>query len=376
MEPTRRINRWTRDEDAILLREFNKQETASNDPTKTTNWQKIALSLPGRSNKDCRKRWFNVLSGDLRKGLWTPEEDRLLAQAIESEGKVWIRVAHHIPHRTADQCAKRWQHALDPALDRSKWTHLESQSLWNAVQTHGRCWLRIRNELFPSRSPNALKNHYTFLSRNVGRTCMSSPEPSHINSNPYPYFNNEGMVHHDPKMPIYDETDSISETRQLDTPSGTVSPFPTAHEDMLMTAYDLSSFDFSFDEQQFKTVTGEPGMPNCTGDDALWQQGSAADFLLGIDSPPGHNRDHCGGAIPGNSLRSHVLDDQLGVEQPGVGISPVGGLQPINGTFQNRSVMTVTVADPGPELVNDFVRVLLNHQQEVSIDFRDIDGNQ
>lgn len=57
-------------------------------PDKAVDWQKIAAALPGRTNKDCRKRWFNVLNGDLRKGPWTAEEDRLLGQAVEAEGKV------------------------------------------------------------------------------------------------------------------------------------------------------------------------------------------------------------------------------------------------------------------------------------------------
>lgn len=52
-----------------------------------TDWQKIAAGLPGRSNKDCRKRWFNVLSGGLRKGAWSPEEDSYLRDAVRIEGK-------------------------------------------------------------------------------------------------------------------------------------------------------------------------------------------------------------------------------------------------------------------------------------------------
>lgn len=95
-----------------------------------TDWQKIAAVLPGRSNKDCRKRWFNVLSGGLRKGAWSPEEDSFLRDAVRVEGKSyvtsqsytvagtpihisfcgvkanryrWMRVAQHVPQRTADR---------------------------------------------------------------------------------------------------------------------------------------------------------------------------------------------------------------------------------------------------------------------------------
>jgi Myb-like DNA-binding domain len=33
----------------------------------TINWSEIAKRIPGRSNKDCRKRYFNEVSGCLKK---------------------------------------------------------------------------------------------------------------------------------------------------------------------------------------------------------------------------------------------------------------------------------------------------------------------
>ncbi|EEQ35762.1 conserved hypothetical protein [Microsporum canis CBS 113480] len=166
--PVRRINRWTQEEDTILIQRLYEQQ--SYDPAgAATDWQKIAAVLPGRSNKDCRKRWFNVLSGGLRKGAWSPEEDSFLRDAVRVEGKSWMRVAQHVPQRTADQCAKRWQHFLDPTLDRSEWT-VEEQ--------HGRHWLAIRNQYLPLRSPNSLKNQYSILMRRHEKSLASSFQKS------------------------------------------------------------------------------------------------------------------------------------------------------------------------------------------------------
>ncbi|KMQ48074.1 hypothetical protein A7C99_6288 [Trichophyton rubrum] len=172
METVRRINRWTQEEDSILIQKLYEQQTYDL-PSAATDWQKIAAALPGRSNKDCRKRWFNVLSGGLRKGAWSPEEDSYLRDAVRIEGKSWMRVAQHVPQRTADQCAKRWQHFLDPTLDRSEWTAEENERLLCAVQQHGRRWLDIRNQYFPLRSPNALKNQYSILMRRHERNLAA-----------------------------------------------------------------------------------------------------------------------------------------------------------------------------------------------------------
>lgn len=51
------------------------------------DWNRIAAQLPGRNNKDCRKRWYNKVAGGLRKGPWQPEEDGRLKEAIREHGQ-------------------------------------------------------------------------------------------------------------------------------------------------------------------------------------------------------------------------------------------------------------------------------------------------
>ena len=50
------------------------------------DWLEVASNLPGRSNKDCRKRWKYVLEKNIRKGSWTPEEDGRLREAFKQHG--------------------------------------------------------------------------------------------------------------------------------------------------------------------------------------------------------------------------------------------------------------------------------------------------
>lgn len=51
------------------------------------DWKAIASAIPGRTNKDCRKRWHNAVAGGLKKGHWTQEEDHLLSLAVQLYGE-------------------------------------------------------------------------------------------------------------------------------------------------------------------------------------------------------------------------------------------------------------------------------------------------
>ena len=50
------------------------------------NWQSVAKQIPGRTNKDCRKRWVYSLAPSIRKGTWDNKEDALLQEGVERHG--------------------------------------------------------------------------------------------------------------------------------------------------------------------------------------------------------------------------------------------------------------------------------------------------
>ncbi|KAK1731506.1 uncharacterized protein BDZ83DRAFT_787187, partial [Colletotrichum acutatum] len=78
MPPTRERRWWTSQEDDILKREVQGKMRQGGS---VQNWNDIAMSLPGRTNKDCRKRWAKI-QVDIRKGAWTQEEDERLQKAV------------------------------------------------------------------------------------------------------------------------------------------------------------------------------------------------------------------------------------------------------------------------------------------------------
>ena len=64
------------------------------------NWNMIAISLPGRTGKQCRERWLNHLRPDIRKGNWTEQEDRIILREQKARGNRWSEIARMLPGRS------------------------------------------------------------------------------------------------------------------------------------------------------------------------------------------------------------------------------------------------------------------------------------
>ncbi|PZD33067.1 REB1, Myb superfamily protein, transcription factor and mRNA splicing factor [Pyrenophora tritici-repentis] len=75
---------------------------------------------------------------------------------------------------SADQCAKRWQHHLDPQLNLKEWTKDEDEQLLQALQKMGRNWKSIRDQRFHGRSRNDVKNRYTILTRRASSSTSAT----------------------------------------------------------------------------------------------------------------------------------------------------------------------------------------------------------
>lgn len=89
---------WTPEEDTLLTHHFELNSKTQfhifnpqYDLTLVVNvgkhklWNQVALNIPKRTNKDCRKRWMK-LGAHLKKGSWTNEEDQQLQNAVDKVG--------------------------------------------------------------------------------------------------------------------------------------------------------------------------------------------------------------------------------------------------------------------------------------------------
>jgi myb proto-oncogene protein len=96
-DTTARHGKWTTDEDSALTSAVKKH--------KGGDWTGISKLVQGRTNNQCRTRWRDILVSKsdettARKGKWTTDEDRTLADAVQKyEGGDWAGIAALVPGR-------------------------------------------------------------------------------------------------------------------------------------------------------------------------------------------------------------------------------------------------------------------------------------
>jgi myb proto-oncogene protein len=160
--------KWTEEEDSKLK---NAVQTHG-----AKNWKESTALVPGRTKKQCQRRWHDVLDPSIdrangRTGKWAKDEDSKLKDAVQTHGgKNWGAITALVPGRTQRQCRNRWDHALNPSIARGTWTEDEDIKLKDAVQTHdGRNWDAIA-ALVPGRTNiQCRKRSRDILDPSIGR---------------------------------------------------------------------------------------------------------------------------------------------------------------------------------------------------------------
>ncbi|RIB07419.1 hypothetical protein C2G38_1873180, partial [Gigaspora rosea] len=75
---------------------------------------------------------------------WTQEEDELLRQKMkEYRGlpeNMWENISKNIIGKTASQCRERWFNATSPELKFGRWKLEECVALINEIKKHGKRW--------------------------------------------------------------------------------------------------------------------------------------------------------------------------------------------------------------------------------------------
>ena len=114
LAPGLKKGQWSSSEDATLVSLAKQQLAMCKDPNnpeqkKKLNWGMISKQITGRTAKQCRERWVNNLNPDIRKGGWTPEEDKKILELFELFPKKWAMISKNLEGRTENAVKIRYK---------------------------------------------------------------------------------------------------------------------------------------------------------------------------------------------------------------------------------------------------------------------------
>ncbi|KAG2376997.1 hypothetical protein LR48_Vigan06g123500 [Vigna angularis] len=102
---------WSPDEDKKLLDYVRKHGHG--------NWRTVpAKAGLQRCGKSCRLRWINYLKPDIKRGNFSAEEDRTILQLHALLGNKWSIIAAHLPQRTDNEIKNYWNTNIKKRLIR------------------------------------------------------------------------------------------------------------------------------------------------------------------------------------------------------------------------------------------------------------------
>ncbi|KAI8533813.1 hypothetical protein RHMOL_Rhmol10G0038400 [Rhododendron molle] len=177
---------WTPEEDAKILAYVGNNGVG--------NWtlvpQKAGLN---RCGKSCRLRWTNYLRPDLKHDNFTPEEEQLILDFHQAIGSRWSLIAKQLPGRTDNDVKNHWNTKLKKKLSKMGIDPVTHKPFSQILSDYGKI-SSLPNTRNPIPSPNNMQvsvSGPTFLPM---ESSISKPFPQQFQDESFPnqpYFYTE-----------------------------------------------------------------------------------------------------------------------------------------------------------------------------------------
>ena len=158
-------NTFTKEEDELLL-------LLASD-YKERNWKIISSFFENKSYIQCFSRYKRIRPG-VKKGPWTPEEDRKILNGMKKFGNSWAKIANSMKSRNGKQIRDRYINVLNPDINKSPFSQTEDENIIKYREILGSKWARIAKECGTGRSPDMIKNRYYSHLKNKTAKLISS----------------------------------------------------------------------------------------------------------------------------------------------------------------------------------------------------------
>ncbi|KAG1330556.1 transcription factor MYB20 [Cocos nucifera] len=152
---------WTADEDKKLVNFI------------LTNGQCCWRAVPKlagllRCGKSCRLRWTNYLRPDLKRGLLSESEEKLVIDLHSRLGNRWSKIASHLPGRTDNEIKNHWNTHIKKKLRKMGIDPITHKPISSTDEHH-------RKEERQQEQPDVAADEHG-RSENVGLQCLQGQE--------------------------------------------------------------------------------------------------------------------------------------------------------------------------------------------------------
>ena len=166
--PYQKKGKWSPEEDELLsslVKTFNYK-----------NWKNISQNIPGRTAIQCLHRWTKILQPGLVKGPWTAQEDAKLYEWVKKQGPTkWTLCSEIIPGRSGKQCREHWNNSLNPDVKKGLWSSEEDFLIMVFYKKYDGSWKKII-PIFKNRTENSIKNRFFSQLRKIASSFIHSKE--------------------------------------------------------------------------------------------------------------------------------------------------------------------------------------------------------